>query len=122
MELFLREMLSENIKELNDEIYPLNAPETSEKPYLVYAKIGDKDIKTLEGFTNSKHSTFMFSIMAKRYSEMAKIRKKTEKLIKSLIGKSKNEINIEDVEMNKIEEVYEFNLKLHRGIIDFTVY
>lgn len=66
----------------------------------------------------------MFSIMAAKYSDMVNLRKQVEDL---LVGMSQRTIGtqaiyIEDVDINNIDEQYEFNLKVNRGIIDFTIY
>lgn len=122
MEVFLINLIEENIPELRDEIYPTNAPEVSSKPYLVYMRIGTKNIKTLDGFTKNQSVNYLLNIMDNEYLNMIFIRNKLEYLIKSIIGRREKNLYIEDVNINKIEEVYEFNLKVNRGIIDFTIY
>lgn len=141
MEEALRYELTNRIPELKDEIYPTNAPETSTKPYLVYARISTRKIKTLEGFTDNQELSFMFSVMAKRYSEMKSLTEKVEDFLMSLpgryIGKNTypteqtlpddkllpgNGFYIEDLVINNIHEQYEHELKVNRGIIDFTIY
>lgn len=125
IEKALRHEIEINIPELVGEIYPTNAPETSAKPYLVYARIKTRKIKTLEGYTNKQVLSYMFSIMATKYNDMNSLTKKVEDLliskIKQRIGKNK-EIYVEDLDINNIDETYEFNLKVNRGIIDFTIY
>lgn len=125
MEQALRYELIQAIPELNNQIYPTNAPEGSQGPYLVYARINTNKIKTLEGLTGKEYLSFMFSIMAARYSDMVTVRKKVEDLLLSLpkryIG-SDNSIYVEDLDINNITEQYEHELKVNRGIIDFTIY
>ena len=125
MESALRYELVQAIPELKGNIYPTNAPEGSKRPYLVYARISTKKIKTLEGFTGNEYLSFMFSIMAARYSEMVRVRKQVEELLLSLpkrhIGKDSS-FFIEDLDINNITEQYEHELKVNRGIIDFTIY
>ncbi len=125
MEQALRYELIQAIPELNNQIYPTNAPEGAEGPYLVYTRINTNKIKTLEGLTGKEYLSFMFSVMATRYSDMVTVRKKVEDLLLSLpkryIG-SDNSIYVEDLDINNITEQYEHELKVNRGIIDFTIY
>lgn len=124
MEAALRYELENRIPELKDEVYPTNAPETSTKPYLVYARISTNKTKTLEGFTGGQAVSFMFSIMATRYGDMKSLTKKVEDFLMSLPGAGIGEekIHIQDLTINNIHEQYEHELKVNRGIIDFTIY
>lgn len=131
MEKALKYELIQNIPELVDTIYPTNAPENipkkldgTPKPYLVYARINTQKIKTLQGFTNKQHLSYMFSIMAPKYSDMALIRKKVEELLMSIPQTTIGVDNtfVEDLDINNIDETWENELKVNRGIIDFTIY
>lgn len=124
MEKALRYELENRIPELKDEIYPTNAPETANKPYLVYARINIQKDKTLQGYANSEALSYMFSIMATKYGDMKSLTKKVEEFLMSLPGTSIGEENIyiEDLTINHVTEQYEHELKVNRGIIDFTIY
>ncbi|MEY8416666.1 hypothetical protein AAK964_10225 [Tissierella praeacuta] len=122
MEAALRNLLESNIQEFKDELYPTNAPEGHIKPYLVYTRISTKKIKTLEGYTSKEYLSFMFSIMATKYRDMKFLTKKVEDLLISLPFKTIGNYYIEDLDINNIDEVYEHELKINRGIIDFTIY
>jgi len=122
MEVALRNLIENNIPELENEIYPTNAPEGHTKPYLVYTRINTKKIKTLEGIQNKEYLSFMFSIMATKYGDMKSLTKKVEKLLIDLPLKQLGSFYIEDLDINNIHEVYEHELKVNRGIIDFTIY
>lgn len=124
MEKALKYELESRIAELKDEIYPTNAPETSTKPYLVYARIDTDRTKTLEGHTGKQALGFMFSIMATKYGTMKSLRDEVETFLLSMPRTSIGEegVFIEDIEINNISETYEHELKVNRGIIDFTIY
>lgn len=125
MEAALRHELIKAIPELENNIFPTNAPENSTKPYLVYTRINTKRLKLLEGYASNQELSYMFSIMATRYADMVRIRKQVEELLLSLPGKTigkDNSIFIEDLNINNITEQYEYELKVNRGIIDFTIY
>lgn len=125
MEAALRYELIKAIPELKDNIYPTNAPEDSTKPYLVYARINTRRLKTFEGYTGNQELSYMFSIMAKRYADMKSMRDKVEQVLLSLPKKyigADNSIFVEDIDINNVTEQYEHELKVNRGIIDFTIY
>ena len=125
MEKALRHELIQVIPELNNQIYPTNTPEGVIKPYLVYARISTKKTKTLDGYTDKQELSYMFSIMATKYNDMVSLRKKVEDLLLSLplknIGRD-GSIYVEDLIINNIDETWESELKVNRGIIDFTIY
>lgn len=125
METALRYELIQAIPELTNQVYPTNAPEGSQGPYLVYARISTKKIKTLEGYTNKQALSYMFSIMAVKYSDMISVRDEVEDALLAFPGTSigdKAKIYIEDLDINNITEQYEHELGVNRGIIDFTIY
>lgn len=125
METALRYELVKAIPELTDQIYPTNAPEEADKPYLVYARITTKKIKTLEGYTNKQDISYMFSVMATRYGDMVALRKRIEDLLLDMIQRNIGDVTqyyVEDIDINNIDEQYEHQLKVNRGIIDFTIY
>ncbi len=125
METALRYELVQAIPELNNQIFPTNAPEGAKGTYLVYARLTTDETKTLEGYTGSGAITYMFSIMAKKYSDVVDMRNKVKELLLSLpktwIGKDIS-IFVEDLSINNITEQYEYELGVNRGIIDFTIY
>lgn len=124
MEKELRYELENRIPELDGAIYPTNAPEGAVKPYLVYARISTEKIKTLDGYTDNQALSYMFSIMAKRYSDMIAVRDKVEVMLMSFPQTAIGESNtfVEDVSINNIDEQYEHELGVNRGVIDFTIY
>lgn len=122
MEAALRNLIENNISELENEIYPTNAPEGYTRPFLVYARINTKKVKTLQGITNKEYLSYMFSIMATKYKDMKSLTKKVEDLLISLPGQTIGSYYIEDIDINNVTEQYEYELKVNRGIIDFTIY
>lgn len=123
MEKALRYELNK-IAELKDSIYPTNAPEGITKPYLVYTRITTRKIKTLEGYAGKQALSYMFSLMAVKYADMKSLTEKVEAFLLSIprteIGESG--IFIEDIDINNVTETWEPELKVNRGIIDFTIY
>ena len=79
-------------------------------------------IKTLEGYTDKQALSFMFSIMAAKYADMVNVRKQVEDLLLTLPKTQIDGIYVEDIEISNIDEQYEHQLKVNRGIIDFIIY
>jgi hypothetical protein len=124
MEKSLKFELEQHIPELVGSIYPTNAPETATKPYLVYARINTDKTKTLDGYTGDEALSYMFSCMASRYGDMKSLTDKVEAFLITLPGTEigQEHIFVEDLEINNITETWEPELKVNRGIIDFTIY
>jgi hypothetical protein len=121
----LRYELIHAIPELNNSIYPTNAPEGVLRPYLVYTRINSDRVKTLEGYTDKQKLSYMFSVMSVKYADMITVRDKVEQLLLSLPQRTIGDggsIYVEDLTINNIDETWESELKVNRGIIDFTIY
>lgn len=125
METALRYELLQAIPELNNQVFPTNAPEGATNPYLVYMRSGTTLTKTLQGYTGQEDLSFVFNIMAPKYSDMSRIRNKVKELLlsfpKKVIGNG-NRYFVEDLSINTIDEQYEHQLGVNRGIVDFTIY
>lgn len=111
------------VSELENKIFPMNAPEGQKPPYLVYIT-RKKPLKDLEGVTEDKECYLILNILCSSYLEMKDITKKIEDIIIKFPLKSIGNENlyIQDIDITDISESYEEQLKLHRGIITFTVY
>ncbi len=125
IEQALRYEIIQAVPELTDELYPTHAPETYKKPYLVYIRTKTDITKVLDGYTGKQALSFMWSVMTARYADMVTIRSKLEELLKDMpkrrIG-ANGDAYIEDITIDDINETYEFNLGVNRGIIIFTIY
>ena len=111
------------VSELENKIFPMNAPEGKKPPYLVYIT-RKKPLKDLDGVTEDRECYLILNILCSSYLEMKDITKKIEDIIIKFPLKSigKENLYIQDIDITDISESYEEQLKLHRGIITFTVY
>ena len=125
MEAALRYELINAIPELNNQVYPTNAPEGATNPFLVYMRTGTDLIKTLQGYTGDEYLSFVFNVMAPKYSDMSRVRKAVTEMLmdfpKTIIGNNER-FFIEDININDIDEQYEHQLGVNRGIVNFTIY
>ena len=125
METALRYEIQKAIPALKDRIYPTNAPENAKNPYLVYMRTRTNFIKTLNGYTGHQAFSYMFSVMAPKYADMVALRKQIMDLLLTFPGRfigENNDFYVEDIEINNVVEQYEHELKINRGIIDFTIF
>lgn len=115
----------DTITEITDNIYPTNAPVGLKRPYLVYYRSDSQTDKTFEGYNGMKSAEYVLSVMAVKYSDMRSITDKVVALLISLpftyIGKS-NTLYVKDVVIDGTDDIWESELKLNRGIINFTIY
>lgn len=111
------------IQEIEDKIYPTNAPEGEKSPYLVYIT-SKKPLKDLNGIKENRDCYVMLNVLCSSYAEMKNILKKVENMVISLALRNigKDNLYIKDISITDISETYEEKLKLQRGIIGFTVY
>lgn len=111
------------VSELENKIFPMNAREGQKPPYLVYIT-RKKPLKDLDGVTEDRECYLILNILCSSYSQMKELTKKIEDIIVKFPLKTIGEENlyIQDIDFSDITENYEEQLKLHRGIIPFTVY
>ncbi len=125
MEIALRYELINAVPDLQNQVFPTNAPEGATKPYLVYMRTGTDLIKTLQGYTGDEYLSFVFNVMAVKYSDMSRVRKEVTEMLMNfpttVIGNTQK-FFIEDININNIDEQFEHQLGVNRGIIDFTIY
>ncbi len=111
------------ISELENRIFPTNAPEGQKPPYLVYIT-SKKTLKDLDGVTKDRECYVMLNILCNSYLQMKYILKKIEDIVVNLPLRNiaEDSLYIQDIDITDISETYEEQLKLQRGIIAFTVY
>lgn len=118
-------MIAELVKELdksfNCKVYPTNAPEGEQTPYLVYF-YREKEGKTLEGYDGSYTTNIVLNAFTKTFSEADKKVKDLKEMLKHLTGEKLGVFFIQEVSLGETDVVYENQLKNHRGIIPATIY
>lgn len=122
MDKALRYEINKNIPVIVNKIYPTNAPEGKEAPYLVYIRDAFKQTKDLDGFKKRYEVTYLLNVFGNSYIEMEPLTEQVKNLVISFIDKEigQDGIFVEDVKLNNVTSTYEYELKLYRGIIDAT--
>lgn len=118
-------MIAELVKELdksfNSKVYPTNAPEGEQTPYLVYF-YREKEGKTLDGYDGLYTTNIVLNAFTKTFSEADKKVKDLKEMLKHLTGEKLGVFFIQEVSLGETDVVYENQLKNHRGIIPATIY
>lgn len=120
--------IEQYITELTGKVYPTNAPEGVDAPYLVYYRGSVEYYKTLSDDSQGtlERTGMLFQVMGKRYGEITEIADKLQSILKSLpgtdIGPEDGQIHIQDVDITNLAEDYQEELGLKRIIIDFNIW
>lgn len=113
------------ITELNNKVFPLNAKEGTEAPYLVYVSSEGQYDKSLGGFHNTKEVSVELNILHSKYSSMKALSKKVMDKLKTFEKRHLGETGPfiqELVFENDGVELYEAQVDLYRKKIDIRVY
>lgn len=112
------------IPELNDKIYPTNAPEGEKAPYLTYILSSYEQLRTLDAILDDTEKSYMLNILCASYEQMKElteaVKEKAYGFIGNCIGQAP--VYVENVVINNMSETYEDELKLYRGILDITIF
>ena len=118
-------MITELVKELdkifNNKVYPTNAPEGEQTPYLVYF-YRETENKTLEGYDGLYTANIVLNVFTKTFSEANSKKEILELMIKHLTNTMLGVFFIQEISLEETEVIYENKLKVYRGIIPATIY
>ncbi len=78
----------ESITGLENLVFPLNASEGLEPPFVVYISSGGEEIQDLGGFTGMYELTAEIHVIAKDYEELKSLEKQVTDKCKSFFGRS----------------------------------
>lgn len=113
----------QTITDLNNKVYPLNAPEDSNAPFAVYLSEEGKRDETLDGYLNSMEIRCDINILHNTYGELKNVTGQVINKCISFIGR-KIGVNgplVQNVTYDKSIEVYEADLLLYRALITISV-
>lgn len=120
--------IEQYITELTGKVYPTDAPEGVEAPYLVYYRGSVEYYKTLSDDSQGtlERTGVLFHVMGKRYGEIVEIADKLQSLLKSLpgteVGPIDDQVFIQDVDITNLAEDKQYELGLKRIVIDFNIW
>lgn len=118
-------MITELVKELdkifNNKVYPTNAPEGEQTPYLVYF-YREIENKTLDGYNGLYTANIVLNVFTKTFSEANSKKEILEIMLKHLTDTRLGVFFIQEISLEETEVIYENQLKVYRGIIPATIY
>jgi hypothetical protein len=118
----LRAELS-SIIEINNKVFPLNAPEGTLAPYIVYVSSEGLQEKTLDGYLDSKEIECEINILHSGYGSMKALTKEVLSKILSFQGRviGLEGPYIHDLTYEKPAEIYENEVSLYRSVLEIKV-
>lgn len=121
----LKEELN-NLASLSGKVFPLNAPEGTATPYIVYESSEGVYNKTLMGFLPSRNVPVQLNIVAKHYSDMKTITSGVIQRLQSMVGTSigaSKSVRVFDIQMIiDPVETYETSLDMYICVVEFKAY
>jgi len=118
--MFFEEVMTEQlntIPDILDKIYPLNAEEGIEAPYIVYLQAGGNEYKSFDGYSGLKKVLFEFNILHNSYTEMKYLTKTVVDKIIDLEETVINGLEIQGITLEEPVELFEKEIELYRSII-----
>lgn len=118
----LKTVLS-TISGLNGKVFPANAQEGTQVPYLVYTLGRTDRVRELKtGFDGLVERQYQFDIFHTTYSSLKTIMDSVIVKLKSLIGSTIASYYIQEVDIINEFEVYEKDVNQYRGTIECILF
>jgi hypothetical protein len=114
----------ETITEINNKVFPLNAEEGQEPPFVVYVSSPGEEIQTLDGYTGLKQVTCELHIVSESYSHLQSLTTSVMGRVKSFYARPIGIDGpvIKSVTLGEPIEEAEPEAKLKRCSFDLKVY
>lgn len=111
------------IPQLNNKVFPVIAPASTESAFLVYKRKNVDYKKTLSGRTNLANAIYELSIVTNSYAEKEEIESLITVIIMSFLNRNigDNGPYIQDVTFRLQEEIYAFEPDLISSTIQLEV-
>jgi hypothetical protein len=111
------------IEGLQNKVFPLNAPEGTKTPFMIYVSSEGIQDKTLQGYLNSKEVDCEIYILADSYTELKRVIKEVLLKITSFPGRVIGDDGpyIQNVTYTPPVELYEQAIKLYRCAFDLKL-
>jgi hypothetical protein len=112
------------IPELAGKVHPLNAPEGTKAPYLVYLSSEGLQDKTLQGYLATKEVSCELNILHSSYANLKALTANVLTVLRSFQSRTigTNGPYIQDITYEEPVELYEELIKQYRCNINIQVY
>lgn len=114
-----------NIPDVQNRVYPLNAPEKTTSPYIIYTSSEGRHTNTItDGYLSDRAVQGEINVVAPKYSVMKQV---TRQVIDLLISMNQREIGnggplINEMIYEEPTELFEHEVSLYRCVIEFKTY
>lgn len=97
------------ITNLQNKVFPLNAPEGTSTPFLIYQKTNTAIIKTMDGTSYTRNALYEIDLIARTYSDLQTLMVAVKNKLISFQGRTigTNGSYIQNVTIENIVELYE---------------
>lgn len=113
------------IPDVQNRVYPLNAPENAPSPYIIYTSSeGARTNTVTDGYLSDRMVQGEINIVAPKYAIMKQV---TRKVIDLLIGMNQRKIGVDGPYINEMTyeeptELFEHQVSMFRCVIGFRTY
>jgi len=111
------------ISGLEQKVFPQNAEENTEAPFVVYISSGGELIQTLDGYTDLTELSFEVNIVARTYEELKSYVQAISNKIRSFFGRNigTNGPRIKSVSFTEPNEDFQDNQSYHKSTFNVRV-
>lgn len=109
---------------LPEKVFPMNAPEGEEAPYIVYISSDGAQLQTLSGFVPLSGGSPEVHILHTSYIGLKSLTPSVISLLQSFVGRriGDNGPLIQELSYSDPVEIFEPELRLYRCMIEFTIH
>jgi hypothetical protein len=112
------------ISGLEQKVFPQNAEENTEAPFVVYISSGGEQVQTLDGYTDLTELSFEVNVVAKSYEQLKSFVQAISNKIQSFFGRTiggSNGIYIKSVSFTEPNEDFQENQSYHKSTFNVRV-
>lgn len=114
-----------SISELNNNVFPLKAPEGYTTPYAVFVSSEGVNDKILSGFLSSKTVELELNVICDTYSQMKQLNSEVVQHLQSFVNREIGvtaPIFVQDVSLENPLEFWDTQVLKYKGVIEFKLY
>lgn len=114
----------QSVSGLNTKVFPMNAPEGTTVPFLIYSKSSGEMIKTLDGISRTRDMVYEIDIICGTYADLQLKFDLVKAKITSMIGRtiSTNSVFVQSVIIQNMIELYEDEPRWYRINLEVRFY
>lgn len=113
----------QTISGLEQKVFPQNAEENTEAPFVVYVSSGGEKVQTLEGYTDLTELSFEVNVVANSYEELKSYVETISNKVRSFFGRNigTNGPYIKSVSFTEPNEDFQENQGYHKSTFNVRV-